>query len=351
MATIHDVAKRAGVSIKTVSRVINRENPVKRGTRERIEKAIRELDYTPHRGARSMRSKRTGLVAMITGGIIADGWRPYQTGLTSIPIVHGAQQVFRAAGKTLLFADSLGDPDDVAELVRVFHAHRVEGLVYSTSHHREISLEFNVPFPVVLVNCFDAAGTPAVVPDDELAQRRVVEHMLSVGHRSIGMIGLPVSITAGRLRRNGFLDAALDAGLPESSVRFVEGLELDGTTEVNVLPGSLVSMFGSGTRPTALCFGNDLMAMRALPELEKLGIRPGHDVSIWGFDNDLTICESVQPKLTTISLPYYEMGVAAADTLLATIDSPAAIQASVRICGEIIERGSTRTALPRLVNS
>ncbi len=200
MATIHDVARLAKVSIKTVSRVLNGEDTVRPSSRSIVEQAIRVLEYTPHVGARSMRSMRSGLVAMITGDVSSADWVPYKSGLTAIPIIHVAKQTFRTASKTLLIAATHGDPDDVAELFRTFHAHRVEGLVFSSGYHREVALGFDFPFPTVLVNCFDRAGTPAIVPDDELAQRKVVEDIVRAGHRSIGMIGLSAAIVAGQPR-------------------------------------------------------------------------------------------------------------------------------------------------------
>lgn len=351
MATIHHVARRANVSIKTVSRVLNGGEQVRPQTKSIVEQAIRELDYTPHGGARSMRSRRSGLIAMITGAISSAGWVPYRSGLTAIPIVHGALQALRSAGRTLLIADSQGEPEDVAELVRTFHEHRVEGLLYATDHHREVSLGFDLPFPTVLVNCFDGAGTPAIVPDDERAQARVVENMLRSGHGSIGMVGLPVSFVAGRLRQKAFLDGAARAGLPESAVHFAEGAELDESGETSVLPEVLGSMLGAGTPPTAICFGNDLMAMRSMPVLDRMGMGIGRDLAIWGHDNDLTICESVRPMLTTMSLPYHEMGVAAAQCLMSIVESGRTGPMLTKICGDLVERGSSRFAVPRVVNS
>ena len=350
MTTIHDVARRAGVSIKTVSRVVNDESNVRDSTKKRVEEAIQELDFSPHLGARSLRSKRTGLVAMITGGIFTENWVPFQTGLSTIPIVHGALRSLRSAGKTLLFADSLGNEDEFYDLVKVFRAHRVEGMIYSSTFHKKVAIDRPVPFPLVLVNCFDEQNTASVVPDDELGQRRVAEDMLAEGHRSIAMVGLPRTIIAGRLRRRGFLDAARQAGLRDHQVSFIEGSESDGVREINVLDKALSQTFGSGNPPTAVCFGNDLMAMRAIPVLEKMGIKPGKDIAVWGFDNDLTICDSVQPALTTMSLPYREMGIAAAETLMDIIRGNEPQSAQQMVCGKIIRRGSSQLERPRLVN-
>lgn len=341
MTTIHDVARLAGVSIKTVSRVVNGESNVRPSTKKRVQAAIEEIDFTPHLGARSMRSKRTGLVAMITGGIFAEGWVPFRTGLSTIPIVNGTQQSLRDDGKILLFADTFGSEEEFRDLVQLFRAHRVEGMVYSSTFHRKVSIACRIPFPLVLVNCFDDRATPSIVPNDELAQFMVAEDMINDGHRSVALVGLPESIMAGRLRRNGFFRAAKQFGLPNSHTQFAEGIQTDGKREVNVLEPALAEIFGSTSRPTGICFGNDLMAMRALPILHQMGIRPGEDIAVWGFDNDPTICNSVHPSLTTISLPYQEMGIAAAQTLINLIGGETS-PSKQQICGKIIKRESSR---------
>lgn len=346
MTTIHDVALKAGVSIKTVSRVVNNEANVRESTKKRVKEAIEELDFTPHLGARSLRSKRTGLVAMITGGIFSQPWRPFQTGLSTIPIVHGVQHTLRAAGKNLLFADLTDNEADFFDLVRVFRSHRVEGMLFSSTFHREVSITSKLPFPLVLVNCFDAHTTPAIVPDDQLAQKLVVQDMIENGHQSIAMVGLPLSITAGQLRHAGFLEAVEQAGISSEHFCFVEGFKLAGEHEVNVLDQALTQIFSNNKQPTAICFGNDLMTMRALKSLENMGIQPGLDVALWGFDNDLTICDSVHPTLTTMSLPYREMGVAAAKTLINRINGDERCSLRKKICGYIIKRQSSHPIPP-----
>ena len=237
------------------------------------------------------------------------------------------------------------------KLVRTLQKHRAEGLVYATDHNREVSLGFDLPFPTVLVNCFDGAGNAAVVPDDELSQTRLVENMLRFGHGSIGMVGLPVSFVAGRLRIGAFLNVAARAGLPGSSVHFAEGIELDETGETSILPEVLGSMLGAGSPPTAICFGNDLIAMRAMPVLDRMGTGIGRDLAIWGHVNDPAICESVRPRLTTMSLPYHEMGVAAAECLMSKVESGQTGPTLTKTCGDLVERESSRFDMPRVVNS
>ncbi len=156
MATIYDVARVAGVSPKTVSRVLNGDAPVKKHTKEAVNKAIAELGYVPSTAARAMRSNKSGLVGLITGAISLSPNRSENAGLPDLYIVQGIQRAMEASGKTLLIADTGGQMDRVPQLIRTFEEHRVEGLLYVADHHREVSLPPVSPTTkMVLANCFD----------------------------------------------------------------------------------------------------------------------------------------------------------------------------------------------------
>ena len=151
MATIYDVAKRAGVSPKTVSRVLNGDAPVKKQTKDAVESAMVELGYVPSNAARMMRSNRSGLVGLITGAI-SHGIEPTEPeGLPDLFIVQGIQQIMGASGKTLMIADTGGVSEQVPHLIRTFLQHRVEGIIYVADHHKQVTLP-NIPddYPIVL---------------------------------------------------------------------------------------------------------------------------------------------------------------------------------------------------------
>ncbi len=317
MVSIVDVARLADVSIKTVSRVVNGEKSVRDVTRERVRRAIDELNYQPHRGARLMRGRNSGLIGMITGAITASGHSPNESGLSAIHIVRGAQQVCRAAGKTLMIADTMDAQNEVGSLLRTFEGHSVEGVIYAADYHRQVVFPLSRSTPVVLANCFDSAGTPAVVPDDYLGQRLATELLLEQGHRQLAMIGLHDEVLAAHLRRSGYLDACRAWGLPYESFRYHAGsVEQHESDAFAPLSEALRSVLDSDELPTAIMFGNDLMAMRARPQLAAAGIDVPEQMSIVGFDNDIGICENLQPSLTTVTLPYLEIGCHAAEKLL-----------------------------------
>ncbi len=166
MATIYDVARLAGVSPKTVSRVLNGDGPVGQTTRDAVEAAMTQLGYVPSNAARMMRSSRSGLVGLITGAISLSHEPAQPNGLPDLFIVQGIQQAMAPTGMTLMIADTGGRSDRVPHLIDTFLRHRVEGLIYVAEYHQRVTLP-PVPAdtPFVLANCFDDVGTPAILPD------------------------------------------------------------------------------------------------------------------------------------------------------------------------------------------
>lgn len=318
MATIHDVARSAGVSAKTVSRVLNGDAPVNVKTRQRIETAMADLGYVPSVAARMMRSNKSGIIGLITGAISgaeADG-KP--AGLPDLPILQGIQQVMARSGKTLMIADTGGRADAVAGLIQTFLQYRVEGLIYVAECHQKVDLP---PIPkgqgVVLANCFDDAGTPSILPDDRAGQRDLVTAIIRSGHRRIGYLTLPDTLLADKLRRAGYRDALAAAGLPfdPDLVRVAE--DARRADETVVLEGAIDHMLALGDPPTVLCCGNDKLAMQTYGILRSRGIEVPGRMSVAGYDNYRLIAESLYPPLTTAELPYHAVGEAAAHRLLA----------------------------------
>lgn len=320
MSTIYDVAKRAGVSPKTVSRVLNGDAPVGKDTRKAVQDAMNLLDYVPSYAARTLRSNRSGLIGLITGAISHFHSDDGPAGLPDLILVQAIQRGISLSGKTLMIADTGGDPDRVAPLARTFAQHRADGLLYVADYHREVSLpKLEAGCPLVLVNCFDAHGTPAVVPDDRGGQRALVQALIEHGHRQIGFLTLPEDLIATKLRRRGYRDAIEAAGLAFDPDLIVSGY-LDGPDgDSGKLWQAIERLLDLTDRPSVLCCGNDAMAMRVYGILRTRGILVPEDISVAGFDNHRTIAETLFPPLTTVELPYAEMGALAGALLLSLI--------------------------------
>ena len=353
MATIYDVARAAGVSAKTVSRVLNGDAPVGKTTRDTVQLAIADLGYVPSKAARTMRSSRSGLVGLITGAISLSGEPAESRGLPDLLIVQGFQRGMTDAGRTLMIADTGGRQAEVPRLVRTFLEHRVEGLVYVADYHQEVELP-PVPkaTPLVLLNCFDRIGSPAVVPDDRGCQEALVARLIAAGHRRIGYLTLGPKMTATPLRVAGYRAAHAAAGLPADPA-LVRSAKPDGAPETSGhLLAELDALLALTPPPTVICCGNDEMAMRVYGMLRSRGLRVPEDVSVAGFDNHRVIAETLYPPLTTVELAYTAMGRRGAEMLLRQIAGAGRPEAPDIVAGPVFWRDSVteQTNIARLTS-
>ncbi|HEY8594916.1 MAG TPA: LacI family DNA-binding transcriptional regulator [Devosiaceae bacterium] len=317
MATIYDVAKAAGVSPKTVSRVLNGDAPVNEKTRAAVNAAMASLNYVRSNAARTMRSRRSGLVGLITGAISATPEALEPAGLPDILIVQGAQRTFAEAGMTLLITDVGRSAERVPEMVQTFLEHQVEGLIYVAEYHQKITLPpVLAGRPVVLANCFDDAGTPAVVPDDRQGEFDLVKGLIERGHRRIGFLTLPVEQVARGLRLEGYRAAHQEAGIDVDEALIEPGALIDIQHEYDRLPAALDRILAQRPAPTAICCGNDKMAMRVYALLRERGIDIPSQISVVGYDDYLMITQQLHPTLTSTRLPYRGLGSRAAERLL-----------------------------------
>ncbi|MEM9341645.1 MAG: LacI family DNA-binding transcriptional regulator [Pseudomonadota bacterium] len=345
MATIYDVAKRAGVSPKTVSRVLNKDAPVSAKTRDAVAQAMDTLGYVPSHAARSMKSNKSGLIGLITGAISSADEISVAAGLPDLLIVQGAQSVIERSNKTLLISDTGGRLDNVPDLVRTFQEHRVEGILYVADFHKplELTLPATQAVPTVLVNCFDQHGTPAVVPDDEGGQYTLTKSVLDAGHRRIAYLTLAPGQEATRLRLQGFRRALSDAGIPFDP-SLVRATDLFGTPgEHELISDALDTFFAGDAPPTVICCGNDRLAMAVYGILRRRGIAVPEDVSVVGYDDHRLISETLYPALTTAELPYGAMGARAAQVLLDLLSGTAPPDETIIVRGDVKHRGSLVT--------
>lgn len=351
MATIYDVAKAANVSPKTVSRVLNGDAPVGSKTRDAVEAAIIALGFVPSSAARMMRSNKSGLVGLITGAISAN-IEPAVAGLPELLLVRGVQQTIASSGKTLMIADSGGRIDRVPDLIKTFLEHRVEGLIYVAEYHQRVKLP-PVPAdtPLVLANCFDEAGTPAVVPDDQRGQHDLVARLVAAGHERIAYLTLREDIVATRLRTAGYRAALSEAGIPIDPT-LVQCVELDDPAgETQVLWDAIDRMLRMANPPTVFCCGNDRLALKVYGILRSRGLKVPEEISVAGYDNYSVIAETLYPPLTTVELPYTAIGVRAAQRLVNLISGEGRDDRSLAIvAGPVCWRGSVTERRPSNVS-
>ena len=342
MATIYDVAKRAGVSPKTVSRVLYKDAPVSEETRKVVAAAIEALGYVPSHAARTMKSNKSGLIGLITGAISNADEISTAAGLPDLLIVQGAQKVIENSHKTLLISDTGGRLDRVPDLVRTFQEHRVEGILYVADFHKPLDVTLpGLGIPKVLINCYDMVGTPAVVPDDEGGQYALTREVISKGHRRIAYLTLARGQEATTLRLAGFRKALSETGI-RFDPKLVQATDLFGSAGERQLIWDAIDKFFQGDdQPTAICCGNDRLAMAVYSILRSRGISVPEEVSVVGYDDHRLITETLYPPLTTAELPYSAMGVRAAQVLLDLLSDPESKTSdTIRVSGQVIPRGS-----------
>jgi LacI family transcriptional regulator len=309
MVTLRQVAERAGVSIKTVSRIVNGDPAVNAKTRIAVQHHLESLNYVPNHAARMMRGGDSSVYGFMTDAVATT---PY-----SVDIVRGAQTALKQMNKTLLIANTDGDPALEQKYWQMFRAHRVDGVIYAAMYHRpHVMGEPDFKGSIVLANCFASADDrPSVIPDDEAGGYTQAEYLLKRGHRRIGLMTLISNIEATRLRGIGVRRAHQDAG-----VQFDESLDqlgIEGTVrnETMVAFEKTVEMLKRADRPTAIICGNDTVATQVYYAAGHLGLKIPHDVSIIGFDDQKLISENLRPKLTTVALPYFDIGRIAVETM------------------------------------
>ena len=325
---MEDVARHVGLSRTTVSFVINgrRDVQISEASRLRIWDAVRELGYRPNAGAQSLALNRSNLVGLVTD-------------ITSTPfgggIIHGAQHAAWKQGKLLLIVNSEGDPAVESSALDMLLERRIEGVIFATQSHREIVVpESAAELPTVLVHCFDAArALPSVLPDEEQGGYSATRRLVDAGHVRIGLINLSADTPAAIGRRLGYERALSEAGIAVDPALVLSG---DATADGGY--ACAAAFLGAPDAPTAFFCANDRTAMGAYDAIKERGLQIPADISVVGYDNQEIIAGYLRPGLTTVALPFDEMGSVAIDmisTLSAGEHAPSRI-----VPAPLVERGS-----------
>lgn len=296
--TMADIAKEAGVSRATVSFVLNDRAGVTipEATRERIRGIAAERGYRPNAAARGLALQRSGWYGLVTEIV---------TSPLAVQVIRGAQQQAWSEQRFLLIAPSDDEVQMESAAIEKLLEQRVEGVIIAATWHRAVVVPSNAyDVPCVLVNCFDAAGVlPSIVPDEVGGGGKAAQVLLDAGHERIGHITLAPGIPAQVGRFRGFRDTLASAGLALDENLVAAG---DGSTESGYRAAA--ELLDRAERPTAIFCGNDRMAMGAYDAAKERGLRIPEDISIVGFDNQEFLAESLRPGLTTVALPFEEMG-------------------------------------------
>ena len=308
---IRDVAAHAGVSVTTVSHVLN-DVPGKRispKTRDRVRSAAEELGYAPNGVARSLRLQRSQMIGLVSDEIATT---PYAG-----QIILGAQEAASKRGWLLMLVNTGVDVEFEAAEIQALRQRQVDGFLYARMFHQVVTLPPSLAgVPTVLLDARTAdLSVPSVVPDEEAGGRRATDELIRHGHTRIAFLNNADDIPATRGRLRGYRAALAEAGIAYDD-RWVVAAASDtdgGLTAARQL-------LSGPDRPTALFCFNDRMAMGAYHAAAERGLRIPDDLSVIGFDNQEIIADGLRPRLTTLALPHYEMGAWAVETLIRHID-------------------------------
>ncbi len=310
MATIHDVAKRAGVAPITVSRVINQSGYCSQDTRVRVEAAIAELEYVPNRLARSLRSKRTNTLALV----ITDITNPFFT-----TVARGVEDTASDADFTVVFCNTDESEVEEQKYLRVLLQQQVDGilLVPARSASRSVEMIQKQHTPVVVLDRKMPPHTAVDVVRCENVQGafQLVKLLCDLGHRQIAVLSGPKTVSTARDRVTGYNHALSAAGLPKQPELIYYGAftQNSGYTMAQ-------QVLAIQPRPTAIFAANNLIGIGALKALQDAGLRVPEDVAMVGYD-DLPANLVTFPFFTVAVQPAYDMARKATQLLLTRLNS------------------------------
>jgi LacI family transcriptional regulator len=328
MATIKDVAELAGVSFKTVSRVINRSPYVRDEIRQRVLRAADALEYRPHHHARHMRTQRSKVFAFMSDDIATTPFAGQ--------IIQGAQEAAWRCEMLLLTFNTAGDAALEEAAVQIALEREVEGIIFAAMYHRAVQVPKDAfRRPLVLVDCFTRdSQVRSVVPDEVKGGMSATNLLLGKGHRRIAMFNADEKYPAAAGRFEGYRQALKDFGVPfkPELVRTGGWWQDDGYEHA-------LALLQRKPIPTAIFCASDRIAMGAYDALKEKGLRIPEDISIVGFDNQELLSAHSRPPLTTVQIPYFEMGSWAVEQLL-QVEANYDLSGPVKMECPLVVRGS-----------
>ena len=332
-ASVKDVAAAAGVSLGTVSNVLNRPERVSERTRERVLRAMRELGFVRNESARQLRAGRSSTLAYV----MLDATNPFFT-----DVAQGIEDAADEADLSLFLCNS--DNSAARELAYLdrLEQQRVQGILVTPVSPEAPSLDTVVQrgTPVVIVDRRRSGGDfCSVAVDDELGGELAVAHLLDLGHRRIAFVGGPDTIGQVRDRRTGAGTALEKGGLSADDLVLLETEAM--TVSQGRAAGERIGGMPTSTRPTAAFCANDLLALGLLQQCVALGLRVPDDLAIVGYD-DIDFAAAAAVPLTSVRQPRRKLGHTAAQLLLDEATNPNHEHQQVLFTPDLVARASTR---------
>ena len=329
MPTVLDVAKRAGVSPITVSRVINNSGYISAATRDRVETVIKEIGYVPNTLARGLRSKRTNTLALV----VTDITNPYFTSMA-----RGVEDVAGASNYAVIYCNTDESETKEEKYANILAQRQVDGvlLVPACENAKIINfLKSNDISVVVLDRRVSGVNTDFVRADSENGANRLIKLLIGLGHERIAVITGPKKVSTAVDRVKGYRQALVDAGLKENELVYYGSF-----TQQSGYDFTKQAMLQS-PRPTAIFAANNFILLGVVKALRELQLKVPEDISVVGFD-DFPESMLVKPFFTAVLQPAYEMGRLAAELLLKRISGELSGECQkIILQTELIERESS----------
>jgi len=337
MVGIKDVARQAGVSVGTVSNVINRPEMVAEATRDRVQAAIERLGYVRSESARQLRAGRSRIISLL----VLDMANPF-----FVDVASGAERAARDAGLGVMVCNSAQSADEEADYLSLFAEHRVRGVLVTPADATGGNLEHfrrhDIPFVLVDREVPSAEGCSVSVDDIE-GGALAIRHLIGQGHRGLVYVSGPMQLPQCQDRRAGALSALAEEGLPPESLLHIEAARLD----VAAGRDAGARLLGISPRPTAVFCANDLLALGVLQALFAAGVSVPGEVALVGYD-DIEFAAAAAVPLTSVRQPAFRMGRTAAELLIEETgdDADAHLHRRIVLQPELVVRDSTLAAKP-----
>lgn len=329
MATMKDVARKAGVSTSTVSHVINNNRFVSDGVREKVELAIRELNYAPSALARSLKINQTHTIGML----LTASSNPFYA-----EVVRGVEDSCYERGYSLILCNTAGDEERMNRSLETLLQKRVDGLLImcTESHLPSADILNRYPsIPAVMMDWAPFEERGDIIQDNALLGGELAtQHLIDSGYTRIACIAGPLDKTPARMRLEGYQNAMAKNGLP-----ILPGYVVNGDFEFQGGYNAMIELLALDTPPQAVFTSNDAMAVGVYHALFQEGLTIPHDVAVMGYD-DIELARYLSPPLTTVHQPKDELGELAIDTLIHRLSDPDASPQTLVLTPELVIRGS-----------
>lgn len=331
--TLKDIAKKAGVSESTVSRVLNGIPKASSETRDKIVKMAKELNYCPNDLARSLAKQRN----LIIGVILTDISNPYFASVTA-----GIDEIASLYDYNLIISVTGGNEQEELKYINILREKKVDGIIFTSGRMPESCEEalLKSGIPTVIIARKIKSSLPSIHIDNISESYKAVEYLIKLGHRRIAMIsGNFDDKESGYHRLLGYKNALSDYG-----IFFEDELVVEGSFKMESGVKASQKLLKLKELPTAIFTGSDAMAVGAIKTIKKAGLRVPEDISVIGFDNNI-IALACDPELTTIGQPVKDLGKNAMEMLYKTIMGEELEKKAIYLPCELIVRDSVKALI------